>query len=277
MVKKLGCTITIGSLILLLLFFSLRMHNLDNGKLGDFPLLAASQSILDQIPSDNRRNAVAYALTYHGGNRNDAEYPFFGITGNKNCTNFVSQVLVAGGFPLNVEVDWWMSENQSGQRLSGCGSDRETPWWAWLGGITGYLSAKHLPDLILGPRGDCGLTWSAAPQLYDYLTTTKELSQETTSLWVDLDTETITLIAGEMSTIRPGDVAFFLRDCNASDWQTCSPYHAAVVIDVNFSEGAELWFVDDAGHPTTLRSVYDIAAEFSRTIAIAHIRYPGEE
>ena len=273
-----GYTLALG--LLLMVLGMLGSHS------DDEPSIVLSSS---QISAQSRLDAVTYALTYHGGNRNDDQYPFFGITGNKNCTNFASQVLFAGGLQPDTGAGWWMGENQAGHRLSGCGGPRHISRWLLLGGLGTYLTAKVLADPILGPRGDCGLVWSSAPHLYDYLTMTNGLSQRTATLWVEMVENQITVINGDRNAIQPGDLAFFLRNCHVHNLTSCSPYHVGTVvgfgphtanengeIELDFDKGPVLWFADDAGHSGSIRSIDDIAAEFSQLMVIVHIRYPGE-
>ncbi|MDU6877303.1 amidase domain-containing protein [Clostridium tepidum] len=62
-----------------------------------------------------RENAVAYAVTY--ALSPNPKYRYLPIVGNNggDCTNFISQCLLAGGAPMkfNKEYSWWYNNNNT--------------------------------------------------------------------------------------------------------------------------------------------------------------------
>ena len=63
---------------------------------------------MDIIIAYNRQKAAEYAYTW-AYSRNPAYYDFSNLGGN--CTNFVSQCLVAGGMPFNHNYLGWFYKN----------------------------------------------------------------------------------------------------------------------------------------------------------------------
>ena len=233
--------------------------------LADIPFLStSSQPGNSQFQSQSQQNAVAYALEYGdlvqpNGN---SLYPTFGLTTGDDCTNFVSQVLAAGGFQTD---NMWNILASAGISVPFFGNGQRI--------AIGCTSGSPL-------NADCTPAWSAAPALLNYLVNTKGFSIVSLSI-TSRQTGPLTLISGDLSLIQPGDVIFFYQN------GLSAPNHAGVIIGwgppLVYNSNTRTygldangqyvpWFIDHTGSGHA-RPITDISLP-SPLVEIVHIQYP---
>jgi RHS repeat-associated protein len=201
----------------------------------------------------NRNNAVAYARRY------TTTYNFnqYGVFGQGDCTNFVSQALKAGGFPED-DSEWYFKKRSWYWNTSRC-SD------------TGASSDKSY----------CGKAWALTFNLYQFLTGTKGFNSTNVGEYGELipgSGNPFTLPAGT----RKGDVVFYRQE--SSDFVIGGGLfnHAAIIVDTSgpVTVGGELpvpsisgsapQIADHSGAYHTVRAINDTKSPV-QMLLIVHI------
>jgi hypothetical protein len=233
-------------------------HYVNDNLLQLYPFLSTiSDGITKRWETNSRRSAVNYAIRY--ATQGNPSYPWV----FNNCTNFVSQVLEAGG--LRQELSWTMESN-SAPYLTTCVE----------GGVKRALG-NFLVSGFQSVGGMCGPAWVITPDLERFLIGDPPAHQFT---YVD-----VSIVAGGdisyngTGTISPGDIVIFHVNGINSEAS-----HAAAIIgwgppasgarpkrQLTFNAGLIPWIADNSG-PGYIRPLNDIGQ--SQDARIIHILYP---
>ncbi len=184
---------------------------------------------ISYMPYD-REAATQYALKYA-----TSINPKYGKMGDSDCTNFVSQAMLAGGFP---EDDTWFFEKR-GVFGGGCTQSYGT-WGPW------DLLPNSDPKDLLKPF--CGVAWGLTDDLFYYLTEIKGFTPLVADISGDdypEDTSSYIPTNGKYiqfsSTIQKGDIVFYHQFDTEHVGAGGQFNHAAIVVGWGLPT--------DKGHP----------------------------
>ncbi|MCC6976206.1 MAG: amidase domain-containing protein [Anaerolineae bacterium] len=182
--------------------------------------------------------------------------------GEDDCTNFISQIMVAGGFLQDDTWEIWgypVVGSQISDKSRGCYGDNI------------FLNPHAIGGSVCNPA------WAITPELRNYLVNNKGFSTTLTNSYQPYGTPSA--LTGNLNTVLPGDVVFFY-----STGVSTQPNHAGIVIGWgppvdstgNLDLNAPLipWIADQSGdgHP---RPINDLNGAVDK-VEIVHMKYPQE-